>query len=335
MRYDVMGIDSDCTDSDSNMCTSFNELHLTSIRQDLTPHSHRHHHHHPDQRHRLAGFMELVPYKTTPESLSFNVRMVARLAAPLAFFYLGWLSENGIKPGDWSDNQAPSVTTYRNVSIAIPKNTTIGNLTFSPSTFPSTLLTAYPSVSLSPSFTHNPSTTHAPSTSQKPSIAPSQPRLFSLSEVTTSPSSSPTISSSPSLSPSPTIKSNSTYFPSAASNATISHNRTVLIATTIPGGLPMPSCFSHFYQLQAVSSLKSTFGTFFPVLLFCVMFLIATNILNHFLVLIRVDYLQFGAEIVTEDQLKEGKRQLERHKRSTVRTAPYRSLPHLTLLPTL
>ena len=72
--------------------------------------------------------MELVPYKTTPESLSFNVRMVARLAAPLAFFYLGWLSENGIKPGDWSDNQAPSVTTYRNVSIAIPKNTTIGNL---------------------------------------------------------------------------------------------------------------------------------------------------------------------------------------------------------------
>jgi hypothetical protein len=85
----------------------------------------------------------------------------------------------------------------------------------------------------------------------------------------------------------------------------------------------MPSCFSHFYQLQAVSSLKSTFGTFFPVLLFCVMFLIATNILNHFLVLIRVDYLQFGAEIVTEDQLKEGKRQLERHKRSTVRTLSY------------
>ena len=31
---------------------------------------------------RLAGFMELVPFKTTPESLSFNVRMVARLSAP-------------------------------------------------------------------------------------------------------------------------------------------------------------------------------------------------------------------------------------------------------------
>lgn len=35
--------------------------------------------------------------RTTPEALSFNVRMVARLAAPLAFFYLGWISENGIR----------------------------------------------------------------------------------------------------------------------------------------------------------------------------------------------------------------------------------------------
>jgi hypothetical protein len=40
--------------------------------------------------------MELVPRRTTPESLSFNVRMCARLAAPLAFFYLGWISENGM-----------------------------------------------------------------------------------------------------------------------------------------------------------------------------------------------------------------------------------------------
>jgi hypothetical protein len=37
---------------------------------------------------RISGMMELVPYKTTPESLSFNVRMIARLSAPLAFFYL-------------------------------------------------------------------------------------------------------------------------------------------------------------------------------------------------------------------------------------------------------
>jgi hypothetical protein len=96
-------------------------------------------------------------------------------------------------------------------------------------------------------------------------------------------------------------------------------NTTILVATTVRGGLPMPSCFSHFYQLQAVGQLKSTFGTFFPCLLFCVMILIITNILNRILVLCKADYLQFGAEIVTENQLKEGKRQLERHKRSTVR----------------
>ena len=73
--------------------------------------------------------MELVPYKTTPESLSFNVRMVARLAAPLAFFYLGWISENGIKDGPWTANNAPSIITYRNVTINQQNN----NQTFSPS----------------------------------------------------------------------------------------------------------------------------------------------------------------------------------------------------------
>lgn len=37
----------------------------------------------------FSGLMELVPHSTSPEGLSFNVRMCARLAAPLAFFYLG------------------------------------------------------------------------------------------------------------------------------------------------------------------------------------------------------------------------------------------------------
>ena len=45
--------------------------------------------------------MEMVPFRTTPESLSFNARMVARLAAPMAFFYLGWIFENGTNNGDW------------------------------------------------------------------------------------------------------------------------------------------------------------------------------------------------------------------------------------------
>ena len=55
----------------------------------------------------FAGLMDLVPGRTTPESLSFNVRMVARLAAPLVFFYLGWLAENGLKSGEWIYNDAP------------------------------------------------------------------------------------------------------------------------------------------------------------------------------------------------------------------------------------
>ena len=247
---------------------------------------------------RLAGFMELVPYKTTPESLSFNVRMVARLAAPLAFFYLGWLSENGIKDGPWTANQAPSITTYRNVSVPILYNSTIVvNATSSPSSRG----TASPSSVLPP-------LSHAPSRSPtfKPSLAPSVKPTYT-----------------PSISFAPTVI-NSTYFPTLSptyppTNMTMPRNRTIIVATTIDGGLPMPSCFSHFYQLQAVSELKSTFGTFFPVLLFCVMLLISTNVLNRILVLLKADYLQFGAEIVTEAQLKEGRRQLERHQRSTVR----------------
>jgi hypothetical protein len=54
---------------------------------------------------KFAGLMDLVPARTTPESLSFNVRMVARLAAPLSFFYLGWIAENGLNQGSWTYNE--------------------------------------------------------------------------------------------------------------------------------------------------------------------------------------------------------------------------------------
>lgn len=37
----------------------------------------------------FAGMMHLVPHRTSAVCLSFNARMCARLAAPLAFFYLG------------------------------------------------------------------------------------------------------------------------------------------------------------------------------------------------------------------------------------------------------
>lgn len=37
----------------------------------------------------FAGMMHLVPHRTSAVCLSFNARMCARLAAPMAFFYLG------------------------------------------------------------------------------------------------------------------------------------------------------------------------------------------------------------------------------------------------------
>ena len=284
---------------------------------------------------RLAGFMELVPYKTTPESLSFNVRMVARLAAPLAFFYLGWISENGIKDGPWTANEAPSVTTTYNITLpnTVANKTSTYNHTYSPSFsptifgatnlpthLPSHLPSAMPTI-----FGATNPPTHLPSvmpTLHNPTIAPHTRRL-SMATSAVNVTHAPTVSPAPSYLPSmtPTLANGTTYSPSYSpsfNGSTPARNRTQLITVVTPGGVPMPSCFSHFYQLQAVSSLKSTFGTFFPVLLFCVMFLIATNVLNYILVALKADYIQFGAEIVTEAQLKEGRRQLERHKRSTV-----------------
>ena len=140
---------------------------------------------------KMAGLLELQPHRTTPESLSFNVRMTANLSAPLAFFFLGWIAENGLAQGAWTANKV---------------------------------------------------------------------------------------------------------------------------------GVFMPSSFSHFYQLQSVPVIKKTFGTLFPVILFVLCFLFFTNILNRLLILIKLPNLQFGAEIVTEDELKEGKKQLARYKKSTERT---------------
>ena len=50
---------------------------------------------------KISSIMELVTNQGTwPLSMSFNARMVARLAAPLAFFYLGWVHENQTKGND-------------------------------------------------------------------------------------------------------------------------------------------------------------------------------------------------------------------------------------------
>lgn len=173
---------------------------------------------------RFAGMMELVPYRTTPTSLSFNVRMIARLAAPLAFFYLGWIAENGMKSGSWQYNNAPY--TYANVTYTYPFNAT------------------------------------------------------SLDD---------------------------------------DYMETTTVLEKIDNRVHMPSSFSKFYQLDSVHAIKQSFGTIFPIVLFVLLFLFATNVFNRFWVLVKMPNLQFGDEIVTDEQLREGKRQLQRHKKGTER----------------
>ena len=73
---------------------------------------------------RLEGYVELVPGRTTPESLSFNVRMCAKLAAPLAFFYLGWIAENGLDQGHWTHNNGQDTSYYTNVTMNTFNSTT-------------------------------------------------------------------------------------------------------------------------------------------------------------------------------------------------------------------
>jgi hypothetical protein len=169
---------------------------------------------------RTSAAAELVPGRTTPEALSFNVRMVARLAAPLAFFYLGWISENGIRTGSWLYNDGPMV------------NTTM-------------IATVFDSLT----------------------------------------------------------------------NTTYQYNTTVLVSDAIN----MPSGFSNFYQLQNIKPVQEVFGTVFPIILYIVLGLFVFNIFNRLLVLVKLGNYQFGAEIVTEEQLREGKRQLQRHRKGAER----------------
>jgi len=142
---------------------------------------------------RFSGIMEMQPYRTTSASLSFNARMIARLSPPLAFFYLGWLYENGSRTGDWLDNQA-------------------------------------------------------------------DPPVL------------------------------------------------------------MQNAFVQFYQVQVIPGMGD-FTLTFPCILFGVSFLILTQTLNRFLIFIGLPTYQFGNEVVTEEQLREGRRQLDRHKKQMERTA--------------
>jgi hypothetical protein len=52
---------------------------------------------------KISNLMELLPGQTTPSSLSVNARVCANLSSPLAFFYLGWIYENGLRTGSWTE----------------------------------------------------------------------------------------------------------------------------------------------------------------------------------------------------------------------------------------
>ena len=66
---------------------------------------------------KFSSDLEMVPYRTTPTSLCFNARMMAQLTPPLAFFYLGWIAENGLRTGDWIDNQGDPPISMQNAFV--------------------------------------------------------------------------------------------------------------------------------------------------------------------------------------------------------------------------
>lgn len=91
------------------------------------------------------------------------------------------------------------------------------------------------------------------------------------------------------------------------------------------------TAFSKFYQIQVIPIMGDSFNTFFPIVMFCVSALVLLNLINRVLVFMKLENLQFGAgvlyyfriflmhlAILTDEQLREGKRQLTRHKRTMV-----------------
>jgi len=66
----------------------------------------------------FGGAMRLQFRRTSAVCLSFSTRMCARLASPLAFFYLGWVAESGLTEGKWLFKPIPPTVTYANVTTS-------------------------------------------------------------------------------------------------------------------------------------------------------------------------------------------------------------------------
>ena len=76
-----------------------------------------------------------------------------------------------------------------------------------------------------------------------------------------------------------------------------------------------------FGEIAVIPLLGGKFNTFFPIVLIVLAVFQLGNFINRILVLVRLPNLQFGTEIVSEDQMLEGKRQLLKHKKQMERAA--------------
>lgn len=84
--------------------------------------------------------------------------------------------------------------------------------------------------------------------------------------------------------------------------------------------------FAQFYQVQVIPVMGGSFNTLFPIIMFTVSGLVLLNLFNRTLVFLKLEKFQFGAEILSEEQLREGQRQLSRHKRTMERAYQRKAL---------
>lgn len=84
--------------------------------------------------------------------------------------------------------------------------------------------------------------------------------------------------------------------------------------------------YTQFYQVQVIPIMGGSFNSLFPIIMFSVSGLVLLNLFNRALVFLKLENYQFGIEILSEEQLREGQRQLTRHKRTMERAYQRKAL---------
>ena len=69
------------------------------------------------------------------------------------------------------------------------------------------------------------------------------------------------------------------------------------------------------FDSQAVPAVSSLYGTGFPVMMFILIPLFLLNFFNRIFVFLKLPSMQFGTPIPNDEQLREGKRKLEKFKK--------------------